>query len=364
MNDSMNVSHWIFNDTIDQQPMNTNIRIATSSEKVVYILFGCIGILGNLLVVVAVMSVKSRAKHYADLLIVNQSVIDLLSSVFIIATTLTVDTGIRGLSGFADELYCRFWISGYVIWSLFLSSTYNLVLLTLERYMAIVHPIRYYTWLTWGKFYAAVTLVWCVGPAYNMMHRIPTSGLADGVCYKFHFWPSRLTARVFGIVALMVQFFLPLAILIYAYVRMTVRLRNKVHPVGPTPSQAVAGTSHTATAGVQHDADTRAKGIKERASKSIFKTMVTVTVCFVICWIFNQVLFLLFNFGYHVDFQSPFYHFTVYIAFANSCVNPFIYTFQYNVFRQGLRELFCAHRNIETGSGHPQTVTGDRSHHT
>ncbi|KAK2183266.1 hypothetical protein NP493_316g02109 [Ridgeia piscesae] len=342
MNESVNASQ---NEGVDPFRTETNIRIATSSEKVVYILLGCIGIIGNLLVVVAVTSVKSRAKHFADWLIVNQSVIDLLSSVFIIATTLTVDTGIRRLSGFADELYCRFWISGYVIWSLFLSSTYNLVLLTLERYMAIVHPIRHHTWPTPGKVSVAVVIVWCVGPVYNMLHRVPTSGLADGVCYKFHFWPSRLAAHVFGIVALIVQFFLPLAILIYAYVLMTVRLRNKIHPVAPTAALSTARSLNIASRR-QTDASNHGWRLKERASKSIFKTMVTVTVCFVICWIFNQVLFLLFNFGYHVDFQSPFYHFTVYIAFANSCVNPFIYTFQYNVFRQGLRELFCAHREV------------------
>ncbi|KAI0237403.1 Somatostatin receptor type 5 [Lamellibrachia satsuma] len=357
MNESLNISNTLLNDTIILPRTETNIPIASSSAKVVYILLGSIGIIGNLLVVVAVVSVKSRAKHYADMLIVNQSAIDLLSSVFIIATTLTADTSNRKLSGFVDELYCRFWISGYINWSLFLSSTYNLVLLTLERYMAIVHPIRHHTWLTWGKTYAAMAVVWCIGPVYNMMHRVPTSGLSDGMCFKFHFWPSRLMARVFGVIAILVQFFIPLAILIYAYVLMTVRLRTKVHPIGPTPAASTAGTSATATDGHQVDAGRRAKSIKERASKSIFKTMVTVTVCFVICWIFNQVLFLLFNFGHHVDFQSSFYHFTVYIAFANSCVNPIIYTFQYNVFRHGLRELFCGRRDSAADSSVYQMTT-------
>ena len=42
-------------------------------------------------------------------------------------------------------------------------------------------------------------------------------------------------------------------------------------------------------------------------------------------------------------------HFTVYVAFANRCVNPFIYTFQYGTFRQGLSELCC--RNSVTPLG-------------
>ena len=104
MNESLNISNTLLNDTISLPRTETNIRIASSTEKVIYILLGCIGIIGNLLVVVAVVSVKSGAKHYADLLIVNQSSIDLLSSVFIIATTLTVDTSSRKLSGFVDEL--------------------------------------------------------------------------------------------------------------------------------------------------------------------------------------------------------------------------------------------------------------------
>ena len=336
----LNISSTLLNETTESPRTETNVRIASSSEKIVYVLLGCVGIIGNLLVIVTMTSVKSRVKHYADMLIVNQSVIDLFSSVFLIATTLTVGDRIRKLSGFADEMYCRFWISGYIIWSLFFSSTYNLVLLSLERYMAIVHPLRHYTSLTWEKVYAAMVVVWCVGPIYNMIHRVPTSGLIDGTCYKFVFWPSRLTARVFGVVALLVQFFIPLAILIYAYVLMVVKLRTKVHPIGSTSAPSISGRVSTITvrSGAARD---RNRMLKERAGRSIFRTMLTVTACFFLCWVSNQVLFLLFNFGYMVDFQSSFYHFTVYVAFANSCVNPFIYTFQYGAFRQGLSELFC-----------------------
>ena len=49
----------------------------------------------------------------------------------------------------------------------------------------------------------------------------------------------------------------------------------------------------------------------------------------------------MFNLGYPVDFASNFFHFTVIMFFSNSVVNPFIYTFQYESFKQAAKQLFC-----------------------
>ena len=108
MDTFLNISSTLLNETTELPRRETNARIASSSEKIVYVLLVCVGIIGNLLVIVTITSVKYRLKHYADMLIVNQSVIDLFSSLFLIATTLAVGDRIRKLFGFDDELYCRF----------------------------------------------------------------------------------------------------------------------------------------------------------------------------------------------------------------------------------------------------------------
>ena len=76
-----------------------------------------------------------------------------------------------------------------------------------------------------------------------------------------------------------------------------------------------------------------------KPNESILKTLVTVSVCFFLCWTLNEFIFILFCSGVNIDVTSPYYHVTVIAAFANSCVNPFVYTLQYKEFQDGLRRL-------------------------
>jgi hypothetical protein len=42
-----------------------------------------------------------------------------------------------------DQFVCRFWLSRWPLWSFLVASTYSILMLTLERYVAIVHPVFY-----------------------------------------------------------------------------------------------------------------------------------------------------------------------------------------------------------------------------
>ena len=78
-----------------------------------------------------------------------------------------------------------------------------------------------------------------------------------------------------------------------------------------------------------------------QARKSTVKTQALVAFCYIFCWSWNQIYYLMFNLGYPADFSSNFYHFTVMMLFSNAVVNPFIYTFQYANFQLAAKQLFC-----------------------
>ena len=40
-------------------------------------------------------------------------------------------------------------------------------------------------------------------------------------------------------------------------------------------------------------------------------------------------------------FDTIFYHIAVYLAFLNSCLNPFIYAAQYKDFQKHMKKEFC-----------------------
>jgi len=86
--------------------------------------------------------------HFAQtmsILIVNQSVIDMLASFF--NFVLLLDREMTGLSKESpyDQFVCRFWLTRRPLWCMLVTSTYEIVIMTLSRYVAIIYPIKYKT---------------------------------------------------------------------------------------------------------------------------------------------------------------------------------------------------------------------------
>jgi hypothetical protein len=62
--------------------------------------------------------------------------------------------------------------------------------------------------------------------------------------------------------------------------------------------------------------------------------------------------------GYPVNWNSAFYHFTVFATFSTCCLNPFIYALKYKEFQVGFKR-FLAHLlpGISFSSANDEAVT-------
>ena len=47
------------------------------------------------------------------------------------------------MKGIWDDILCRVWLSRVPLWSTFMMSTYNLVLITADRFAAVMFPVMY-----------------------------------------------------------------------------------------------------------------------------------------------------------------------------------------------------------------------------
>ena len=123
--------------------MVTNTTFAPTTNligKDFYITISIVGILGNSLVLVVILSLKTMRKKLTSLFIINQSVVDALTAIFLLLTTVLPSDG-RVFNDLSDELYCSIWLTRLPLWLLIHCSTFNLVALSLERYVSVVHPI-------------------------------------------------------------------------------------------------------------------------------------------------------------------------------------------------------------------------------
>lgn len=129
------------------------------AKRVVPIFFGLIGItglLGNALVVLVIVSNRSM-RSTTNVLIIHLAVADLLFVVFCVPFT-AVDYMME-MWPFGD-IWCK--TVQYLIVVTSNASIYTLVLMSLDRFLAVVYPIASRAWRTERNTSRACMVMWCV----------------------------------------------------------------------------------------------------------------------------------------------------------------------------------------------------------
>jgi len=79
-----------------------------------------------------------------NVLIVNQSVVDMIGSFFtLLIGAVDVDGTRMSRDSIRDQFVCRIWFTRLPLWSFLITSTYNMFLMAVERFIAVVYPIWY-----------------------------------------------------------------------------------------------------------------------------------------------------------------------------------------------------------------------------
>ena len=154
MNASNYTPDWmrtVQNETFDEIAANNTLNGTSATETdsgeivtfLFYYLFGTIGAVGNTFVIIVLLSAKELRKLNVNILLTNQSCVDLLASVAILATSHIVLNSKTSLDGLDGELSCRFWKSKFFLWFFFDVSVFSLLAVNVDRYIAVVYPYFY-----------------------------------------------------------------------------------------------------------------------------------------------------------------------------------------------------------------------------
>ncbi len=297
-----------------------------------YTLLGLIGVLDNVFVVIVITMYKPMKQRIANLYIINQSIIDSIGSlVFLIGLgdrNSSVD-----FSGLSGELFCCFWKSGAVMWGMYSTSTFNLIAITIDRYAELVHPIWHRVWITKTKVFCIMAFVWVSGMGFQLCVEGITSGIVDRVCIIIAIFPTPAHKSAASVMTFIFMFALPVAVMLYVYIRIALSMHRRV---------GVAPTDNTTLTTAEKDKEEKMACVR----RNIFKTMVTVSVCFSLCWAPNQIWFLMYGLGYPFSFEDPYYHFSSFMAYMNLIINPFIYTIQYEQFQTAVKVIIFSKKSI------------------
>ena len=299
------------NDDIESMMFGPTSQVAVSITCAAIVIFG-LG--GNGLVIYSVLSYKEM-RTKINILILSLALADCLSVLFVPFITMPF---VFPLYPFGI-IWCK--INQYAIYVITYANVYTLVLMSLNRYLAVVHSIWSMPYRTMRNTCITAIVVWVV----SVLGNIPTVMQFGVHQYKFQN-QSRSTCtinpgggKLFYGPFFAFAYLLPVILICIMYALMVGRLNRS----------AVPGTSQSSG--------------RMRINKRATKMVVTVVIVYALCLLPVNILFLFQNFSSYQRNSVTFIIETVAYSLGvlTSCINPFIYAFMSSDFRGKFKSIVC-----------------------
>ncbi|XP_007901834.1 prolactin-releasing peptide receptor-like [Callorhinchus milii] len=276
------------------------------------------GILGNCLLVYVIARVK-KMHNVTNFLIGNLASSDVLMCTACIPLTLAYVFEPGGWLFGRAACHLVLFLQPVTVYV----SIFTLTAIAVDRYVAIVHPLRRRVSLKLSAY--LMVSVWALAcclalPATAHTYYVELKDQGVAICEEF--WERKdEERRAYACSLLAITYILPLTIILVSYLRISVKLKNRVVPGSVTQTQA--------------DWD------KARRKRTFCLLVVVVTV-FGACWLplhaFNIVRDI------DIDIIDKYYFNLVqlschWLAMSSACYNPFIYAWLHDSFRQELKKL-------------------------
>ncbi|XP_056305196.1 nociceptin receptor isoform X1 [Danio aesculapii] len=297
-----------FNGSDSFFPKGFKITIA-----VVYMIVCVVGLVGNCLVMYVIIR-YTKMKTATNIYIFNLALADAL----VLATLPFQGTDVfLGFWPFGNAL-CKVVVS--IDYYNMFTSVFTLTVMSMDRYVAVCHPVKALDMRTPHKAKVVNICVWVLASAIG----VPAMVLGDVEqdngesieCILVLPDPRSYWDPVFGTCVFLLSFLIPVAIISVCYSLMVKRLRSV---------RILSGSKE-----------------KDRNLRRITRMVLVVVAAFVVCWTPIQIMALAQSLGFNLASVQTvvFMHFCIALGYVNSSLNPVLYAFLDENFKRCFRE-FC-----------------------
>lgn len=287
---------------------------------VIFGLIAVLGFFGNLLVIIVVFWNK-QMRNTTNILIVSLAIADLLFIVVCVPFTAVVYAVPTWPFG---SPFCKAY--QYVIHVTAHASVYTLVLMSADRYMAVVHPISSMVLRTEWNTYLAIGVAWFVILGCNVPMLLEFDVISfdkqHTYCLNVKTIEDPDHSKVFYACFFFFALVLPLGIICVLYSLMIRRLLG--------------------CGGHSRMASSKSSDSSMRAKRRVTKLVVVVVAIFTVCWLPLQIIFMVQAFGSYPNMEEGWIAVKLganCLAYLNSCVNPILYAFLSDKFRKSFLKL-------------------------
>ena len=217
----------------------------------------------------------------------------------------------KGRSG---DVVCQLFTGEAFVWVGALASTFSLVCIALERYLAIKFPYDERKRVTNAKLKYVVVLGWVFAASWNLP--LFLYARYDPVSEFCLFqWPTASFPKVHSLLCALLYGVLPISIMSYLYSKLVYKLWFR-----PLVTSTMVQQS------------------KLRYTRKSARLVVTVSVVYAICWIPNLAVYVISSFSTQ-QLYSAVHTTSIVLVTFNSAINPVLYSWQSDRLRRHMLAL-------------------------
>lgn len=290
-------------------------------KAVAYIIIMALSLCGNTLVLVAVKkNIGGSMRSVRNYLLTSMAVIDLVITLGSMPERLTRaltndEWLIKGAVGVA---LCK--ATNFFEKLSFSVSTLNVVLIAVDRFLAVMFPHKKY--FTSRKAFAAIGLVWFLSAVYSSPVLYYGGLLQDDgklLCKVRQFFPNWKAWYLLFLVQLLCS--LVLVVILYASICYKLWRRQSKNKIG-------ARSSFNSTRAVRDS----------KINRKVLKMVAVLLLAFYICFLPYWIGWVFCSYYYSKPIcNDTFIFVAIYLSYANSSLNPFIYCIFSENFRRAFR---------------------------
>ena len=308
---------------------------------------------GNILVVTAVVKFH-RLRTVTHSFVVSLAIADITVALLVMPYSLLYN--VYGLWRFG-WIFCYFWISCDV--TCCTSSILHLCIISLDRYIAINHPLTYHSRMTQRRAYIFMGVAWGLSVAISFVP-IYTGLFADRNLVELYTNGPNCSLqvnKVYAVISSMLSFYVPLVVTIIAY--------TKIFSIANHQAKEIK-RMECSVRRVDNDIRKRLRKRSKRVAKEAkaIKTLGFIMGLFIFCWTPFFLMYLIMPFCEGCYLPPKAEAFITWLGYANSFINPIIYAFLQRDFRLAFQKLLCCSECCqkrfltgETTGGHRLIVT-------
>jgi len=302
--------------------------------KCAVLIIGVVGTAANGLILYGLV-VSNQHKNHP--LIVNQNILDLCTSFAMVISSLMKLSDVY-LTGSFGKFVCIVLLTDALIWFAGSGAVINLALITIERYLKVVHPTWSQNKLRKWMIYSAMPIPWVFGlmeTIISVATRYPRTTVTDGICYIRFAYVNNAARIIYLIWNLSVYYFIIIFIFVFCYWRILLAVRRQARVMaGHSAAGSNAGQAHL-----------------NHIQTNVIKTMVLVCMLYAILWLPMNLSLTLFHAHPYPLPRDRMYYTTVFLGYSYMCINPFIYATKFDPVKQVLRRMIPCKKTNEGNAG-------------